>query len=215
MVNYYEILEVNQNASKEVIEKAYRVLAKKYHPDLQNAENKQISEEKMKKINEAYEILINDQKRAEHDEKLREEIEYQKEKEIDQRINEVIENNKQNYESSNYEQQKNTQEKYNEESNVKQIQNEMRRAYAKAYNDYWRSRGYKIKEPWTFKRFINLLKVIVILLIIILAIWFFPPTNKLIIEFYEGNVIVKSLVDIIINIFKGLGNGIVNFFTNL
>lgn len=35
MKNYYEILEVNENASKEVIDKAYKVLAKKYHPDLQ------------------------------------------------------------------------------------------------------------------------------------------------------------------------------------
>lgn len=42
MKNYYEILEVNENASKEVIDKAYKVLAKKYHPDLQ--------EEKIKKL---------------------------------------------------------------------------------------------------------------------------------------------------------------------
>ena len=36
----YDILEVSEKASKEVIEKAYRVLAKKYHPDLQTDENK-------------------------------------------------------------------------------------------------------------------------------------------------------------------------------
>ena len=40
MKNYYEILEVNENASKEVIDKAYKVLAKKYHPDLQEEKNK-------------------------------------------------------------------------------------------------------------------------------------------------------------------------------
>ena len=34
MRNYYEILEVNSKASKEVIEKAYKVLVRKYHPDL-------------------------------------------------------------------------------------------------------------------------------------------------------------------------------------
>ena len=42
----YDILEVSEKASKEVIEKAYRVLAKKYHPDLQTDENKIKAESK-------------------------------------------------------------------------------------------------------------------------------------------------------------------------
>ena len=53
MKNYYEILEVDSKASPEVIEKAYKTLVKKYHPDLQNAINKNEYEEKMKEINEA------------------------------------------------------------------------------------------------------------------------------------------------------------------
>ena len=57
MKNYYEILEVDKNASEEVIEKAYKTLAKKYHPDLQNNSDCQ---DKMRQINEAYEILSND-----------------------------------------------------------------------------------------------------------------------------------------------------------
>ena len=39
--NYYDILQVNMNASPEIIEKAYKTLAKKYHPDLQKEEDKQ------------------------------------------------------------------------------------------------------------------------------------------------------------------------------
>ena len=39
MKNYYEILEVSENASFEVIEKAYRTLAKKYHPDMNSGSN--------------------------------------------------------------------------------------------------------------------------------------------------------------------------------
>ena len=42
MKNYYKILEVSENASPEVIEKAYKVLVKKYHPDLQKANRKNI-----------------------------------------------------------------------------------------------------------------------------------------------------------------------------
>ena len=57
MINYYEVLEVSENASKEVIEKAYKALAKKYHPDL-NKDNPKEAESKMKQLNEAYEELI-------------------------------------------------------------------------------------------------------------------------------------------------------------
>lgn len=60
MKNYYEILEVNKKASKEVIEKAYKVLVKKYHPDLQNNQKQIQTEQKIREINEAYEILSND-----------------------------------------------------------------------------------------------------------------------------------------------------------
>ena len=56
MKNYYEILEVNQKASKEIIEKAYKVLVKKYHPDV-NAKKAQENNQKIKELNEAYEVL--------------------------------------------------------------------------------------------------------------------------------------------------------------
>ena len=67
MENYYDILEVSEKASNEVIEKVYKVLVKKYHPDLQQPQNKSKAEEMMKKINEAYDVLIDPEKRAEYD----------------------------------------------------------------------------------------------------------------------------------------------------
>lgn len=69
----YEILEVSEKASPEVIEKAYKVLVKKYHPDLQKEEDKKNAEVMMKKINEAYEVLQDAQKRMEYDNNLEEE----------------------------------------------------------------------------------------------------------------------------------------------
>ena len=65
--NYYKILEVDSNASPEVIEKAYKTLAKKYHPDLQEESQKESAGEKLKEINEAYEILSNPESRANFD----------------------------------------------------------------------------------------------------------------------------------------------------
>ncbi len=63
--DYYEILEVSKNASKEEIKKAYRQQALKYHPD-RNPGDKS-SEEKFKEAAEAYEILGDDDKRARYD----------------------------------------------------------------------------------------------------------------------------------------------------
>lgn len=63
--NYYKILGVEKKASKEQIKKAYKKLAFKFHPD-KNQGNKQ-SEEKFKKINEAYAVLSNDDKRRQYD----------------------------------------------------------------------------------------------------------------------------------------------------
>lgn len=63
--NFYEVLGVSKQASQDDIKKAYRQLAKKFHPD-QNREDKN-AEQKFKEINEAYDILKDPQKRAAFD----------------------------------------------------------------------------------------------------------------------------------------------------
>lgn len=70
MKNYYEILEVNPKASKEVIEKAYKVLVGKYHPDLYSGEKQQYAEKRTKEINEAYHVLSDDFLREQYDREL-------------------------------------------------------------------------------------------------------------------------------------------------
>ena len=71
MKNYYEILEVSPNASYEVIEKAYRTLAKKYHPDIQPRDKLYWTEVNFKEITEAYDVLSNPTLRKDYDAKLK------------------------------------------------------------------------------------------------------------------------------------------------
>lgn len=69
-MTYYDILEISENASEEVIRMAYKALAKKYHPDVYKGDPKEAGD-KMKKINEAFEVLSNEQKRKQYDDCLR------------------------------------------------------------------------------------------------------------------------------------------------
>ncbi|MCI8362044.1 MAG: DnaJ domain-containing protein [Clostridia bacterium] len=209
MKDYYEILEVSKNASEEIIEKAYKVLVKKYHPDLQEEQYKKQAEEKMKLINEAYENLSDVDKRKEYDIELENE---EKRKIQEQQI--------ENYNKENvYEEQYNeNEEEYSEPLTKKQIkeqikqerkaQREYREEQEKQYARYMRSLGYKVKERWTLKRFVRLLKAIIVIIIFLLIIWIFPPTHKLLVEAYEQNSIIRAMVEIFKNIFIGIGNAI-------
>lgn len=70
MKNYYQILQISENASPEIIEKAYRVLAKKYHPDVQPRDKLYWAEVNFKEITEAYTVLSNKDLKREYDMKL-------------------------------------------------------------------------------------------------------------------------------------------------
>ena len=70
MKNYYEILEVDKNASDQIIKVAYKSLVKKYHPDLKEGEEKRLAEAKIKEINEAYDVISDPVKREEYNQTL-------------------------------------------------------------------------------------------------------------------------------------------------
>ena len=64
-LDYYEILEITRDADGATVKKAYRKLALKYHPDRNEGDKE--AEEKFKQINEAYQVLSDEQKRATYD----------------------------------------------------------------------------------------------------------------------------------------------------
>ena len=63
--DYYEVLGIDRGADDAAIKKAYRAMAKKYHPDVNPGDKE--AEEKFKDVNEAYSVLSDPQKRARYD----------------------------------------------------------------------------------------------------------------------------------------------------
>ena len=206
--NYYEILEVDQKASNEIIEKAYKTLVKKYHPDLQNSDKQKEYEEKMKLINEAYSVLSDDYKRTTYDQQLQNEIiskqEYQKILEENRNLKQELrhlEQNKTNINNNIYQQyQQQTQQSYQQQYQ-KQINRAVNKAYQDAYVQDMKNRGYKIKYKHTFKQYKNLIIAIICVILVFILLLQIPPIKRFFVNIYEENIIIKSIVDIFINTF--------------
>ena len=200
MKDYYKILEVNKSASPEIISKVYKILAKKYHPDLQDSENKSICEEKFKEISEAYEILSNENKRTQYNQQL--EIN-EKKTSVDIKDYETLKNYciqleneiKQLKNTSSYNQyNNNSRTSYHSSERVaQQVQKEayndaINKAYHDAYVHNLKNPGNKIKYKKAFKETCqNLLSLIItsiIIYIIIKIIWSVPYFRDNIISFF-------------------------------
>lgn len=213
MVTLYEILEVSEKASKEVIEKAYKTLAKKYHPDLQqNQEQKKFASEKMKKINEAYDILSNEEKKKKYDEKLESERRKKEEININTNSNTFRANNNQEVNNDWRQQleQLTTEEK---RKIVKKIEQDAQKEYETMYRNYFKSMGYKVKNKVSFRGVCSLIITLGVLAIIIWILSLIPVTRNYGIKLYQDNMIIKILVDLIIGIIKGFIAGIKSIFS--
>lgn len=198
--NYYDILEINKNASPEILEKSYKTLIKKYHPDLQKDNLKIQYEEKIKKINEAYEILSNPEKRKNYNLQLENSEISKKDYEnlIKENIylkNEInsLKNNINNYHPNNKTNYNNIHSKIKQE-----INNAVNQAYYDAYIQDLKNRGYKIKYKKTLKDFIALLITISIIIFIFIILWNIPFTKNYLIS----NPIFKFIIDLFLNLFN-------------
>lgn len=202
METLYDRLEVSRKASPEIIDKAYKTLAKKYHPDLQTAENKAIAEEKMKKINEAYSVLSDEQKRKEYDEK----IELEESSKIETQSNqqtEIYEEEPQGfgdwrdiYANLTAKEQRKIR---------KRVEREANEEYRNRYEAYFRSLGYKVKHKWTRKERITLIIAIITIIILFLIFWNIPQTHNMMMNLYNDNIVIKIIVNIVVGFFNSIG----------
>lgn len=191
MKNYYEILEVDKNASEEVIEKAYKTLAKKYHPDLQNNSN---SQNKMQEINEAYEILSNDFKRRQYDEKL------QKQSVSVEEYNKIIQEN------NRLKQDLQKATSSNNEINLNQIDSLQfaRRYYSKIKraSQQPQMQYNRRKINMSFEKIKKMIIYILGLVIVGVLLAIIPVSRNFFINLYNTNTAIKLIVDIIVGTFS-------------
>lgn len=99
MIDFYELLGISMDSTKQEIKTAYREMVKKYHPDINKSED---ANKIIRSLNEAKEVLLDDEKRKEYD-KLLNDIKYSKQfsKEKDETYTAKTEEYKENY-SENY-----------------------------------------------------------------------------------------------------------------
>ena len=198
--NYYDILQVNRNASPEIIEKAYKTLAKKYHPDLQTEENKKQAEEILKEINEAYDTLSNAEKKQVYDASLNEE---EKQKQSINPINESA-----NTPPGSKNQWHDNQQQYQEQLQREQelaYQQQLEQARQKAYHDAYiqdlKNRGYKIRYQKSLKDYITSFVSLLATLLVLFLLWQIPFIRNIFVNMYLENEIIHMIVDIILNLF--------------
>ena len=180
MKNYYELLEVSEKASPEVIKKAYITLVKKYHPDLQPDGEKKSAEEKIKEINEAYEVLSDKTKKESYDRKLQmqrvKEEHYNTSSNSQNTSNNTYKNTNSNNKKNNYSKphpqkrdihKPTMNENYDDLSEFNKFQNDynniMNEVYNNAYNEAYnnaynqayinnlKNMGYEIRYERPFK----------------------------------------------------------------
>ena len=225
MITYYEILEVSRMASKEVITKAYKVLVRKYHPDLEQDEGKkEEAKEKMVRINEAYETLSDDEKRKKYDDTiaiLEEKERIAKEKERQQSKTQNVNNNRninvnRNIDNSNNNISINNIDNDNNLNNDTKLQEEMQRAEEEIqmhkqnivnqmYEDYYntlRRMGYNVVTVRPLKERIKAYLIAGIVIILLILIYNIPFIRGFIYSKAYGTVfeLPVKLLDVILTL---------------
>ena len=223
MITYYEILEVSRMASKEVITKAYKVLVRKYHPDLEQDEGKkEEAKEKMVRINEAYETLSDDEKRKKYDDKiaiLEEKERIAKEKERKHSKTQNINNNRNinvNRNTVDVNSNINNIDNRNNLNNDTILQEEMQRAEEEIqmhkqnivnqmYEDYYntlRRMGYKVVTVRPLKERIKAYLIAGIVIVLLILIYNIPFIRGFIYSKAYGTVfeLPVKLLDVILTL---------------
>ncbi len=110
---------------------------------------------------------------------------------------------------SQKQQRKQLKKQKREAKKQQQLKKEME---IQAYGRYLENQGYKVKYPWTWLRVKRLLITIITIIISFFILWQIPFIRKNLTDLYEGNFVIKFLVDTVLSIFNGIKDSIKSIF---
>ncbi len=171
MKNYYEILEVNPKASKEVIEKAYKVLVKKYHPDLYTGQKQIYAEKKIKEINEAYNILADEFLKEQYDNEIYNQNRIQSQGEVRTRPDKHGKNYQANQKEEMPLEERMKKHKVGSLGAIIELTKQLIHDLVKS-----KEKRQEIKEI-TKKDILAIILTIIVIILIGMILWFIPFTN--------------------------------------
>lgn len=145
-MNYYEILKVSKNASEQQIKDSYKMLIKKYHPDIYKG-NKEFAEKTSAELNNAYSVLSDPKKRAEYDLSLLP-------------SNDTLDNTSTSSTYSSYQNYKYYQQTYEEQRQEKEN-----------WNQNFKKKLYKYVDDHT-KNLSQSTRIVIVLIVIFIALLF-------------------------------------------
>lgn len=174
MKKYYDILEVNKRASAEVIDKAYKVLVRKYHPDLYSSEEKKYNERKLKELNEAYRVLSDDFLREQYDKELEIYERQEKETEVEKNNIKKIRQNREEVQSYSRRQNRNHKKSEMKENKIGSLGSLIDLTKLLMEN---RPRVNGEIRKLNKKDFLALGLTVITVIIIGIILWFIPFTN--------------------------------------
>lgn len=215
---YYDILEVSRYATDEVINRAHKVLVKRYHPDVQkDSESRKKAAEEMVKVNEAYEVLSDKDKKAKYDKKL--ELEEQRKnmqnssngygvyntnnRSSKKNNSNINRNSGQNVNQSMVNIQNNqAEEEIERQRRLIEMQGDaIRENMRQQYYNQLRSMGYTIKEPFSWKKAKRIVILIIALIVINFLIFNIPFLANLMSDLEFSNPILAIFIRILRGIF--------------
>lgn len=238
MITIYDLLEIEENASKEEIDNAYARMIHTYRqdPSFSDEKNKE-NEMIMNKLKIAYGILSDESKRKKYDSDLSKKRAENLLKNINQSPEKSDESKKeevQNIEPKKKKMPKKREQydfddgdvhKYDDEMldddveltkeeqdklhkaakqefkknliKAQKAEEEYKRAYEEAYNDYMRKNKYVSNKSMTLRKFITIFVSIVVIILVFFIAIHLPPVKRALNTLYEENEVIRIIVDII------------------